>query len=208
MEMSITRALSELKLLDGRIRQGIASGNYIGVQIGKKPINNYYTLEDFKKRIQSSMDSVKALIKRRNELKSAVVQSNAVTPVKVGDKIYTVAEVIERKNSITYDRELLQELKRQKTEALNYIYSENNKSSERLDKQIDQILGQDRKDKQAEIDAFKLAFMDTNEAKLVDPLVLQLTIDELQKEIEDWDNEIDFVLSESNVKTMITVSDS
>lgn len=208
MEMSITRALNEIKLLDSRIRQGIENGNFIGVQIGKKPVNNYYSVEDFIKRVQSCMDSVKKLISRRNEIKSAIVHSNSITYVTIGGKQYTVAEAIERKTSIIYDRELLLQLRNQMTHSLTLIELENKKSQDRLDKQIDQMLGTDRKEKQADVDAFTKVFNESNEAKLVNPLLLQQTIEELQKSIEDWDNEIDFILSESNVRTTINVSDS
>jgi hypothetical protein len=208
MELSITRALNEIKLLDARIRREILEGNFIGVQIGKKPINNYYTPEDFTKRIQASMDAVKALTKRRNEIKSAIVESNARTSVSVAGRVYSVAAAIERKTSIEYDRLLLNQLRHQLIGSLQTIASENQRAKDRLDKQIDQMLGQDRKDKQAEIDVFTKAFNETNEAKKIDPLELQKVIDDLQRSIEDWDNEIDFILSESNVRTMIEVSDS
>ena len=47
------------------------------------------------------------LISRRNKIKSAIIMSNAKTVVEVAGKQMTVAEAIDKKSSIEYEKELL-----------------------------------------------------------------------------------------------------
>ena len=56
--------------------------------------------EEFKKRTTSDFQSLNDLIKRRNQVKNAIVSSNAVTKVTVGGQTMTVAEAIEYKTII------------------------------------------------------------------------------------------------------------
>lgn len=49
------------------------------------------------------------------------------------------------------------------------------------------------------------AFKKDNEAKLIDSIDLKKQIDTLTVSIENFENEVDFVLSESNVLTKITL---
>ncbi|MCP4369761.1 MAG: hypothetical protein GY797_16855, partial [Deltaproteobacteria bacterium] len=111
MEMTISRALAELKLLDKRIRGTIEKGTFAGLAQGKKSITGYETNDEFIKTAKSSIQSAQDLIKRRQAIKSAIVNSNAKTEVTIADKKMSVAEAIERKSSIEYEKLLLQKLK-------------------------------------------------------------------------------------------------
>ena len=62
-------------------------------------------------RAKADYQSIEALIKRRNAIKSAIVVSNATTKIEVAGVKMTVAEAIERKTSISYDIQLLDKLK-------------------------------------------------------------------------------------------------
>jgi molybdopterin synthase catalytic subunit len=60
---------------------------------------------------KADYQSINDLITRRNRLKSAIILSNATTKVKIGDTVLTVAEVIERKQSLKYYKTLFDKLK-------------------------------------------------------------------------------------------------
>ena len=64
MKMSITQALSELKLLDSKINKGIETGSCEGYMVGTK-INGTLTVEESKALIKSNWQSVTDLIQRR-----------------------------------------------------------------------------------------------------------------------------------------------
>lgn len=210
MNISITRALNELKLLDARISRAIGEAKFATIQVGKKLIDGHITLEQYAANAKASKDAIVALIARRNEIKSKVVLSNAVTPVKFpSGLIMTVAEVIERKTSISYDKMYLQAMRTQYNAAITALARENANAKLSLEKRIETILGKGEalKGKDADIDTLTKSFNAENEAKLVNPLDLKAAIDKLTAEIEEFDNEADFILSESNTRTDIEVSE-
>lgn len=109
-KISITEALNELKLYDSKITKAITNVTLCGATKKSSDKVGVVKKEDFEDRAKASYQSVTDLIANRNTLKSAVVKSNTVTEVTVTDKIMTVTEAIERKNSIEYDETLLNEM--------------------------------------------------------------------------------------------------
>lgn len=209
---SITRALNELKLLDGRINRGIGSNALVAVQIGEKKINSHIEVEEFNKTATDSLKSTQDLIARRSKIKSAIIASNAVTKVKFpSGKEMTVAEVIDRKTSIVYDSNLLVNLRRQYNEVLNKLEKETQKFKDGLNAHIETTLGKMDASKIAkEADNIKIltdAYTRQHEPKLVNPTDLKKVIDELEKSIEEFNSECDFLLSESNTMTTIDIED-
>ena len=102
-KISITEALNELKLYDSKIMKAITNAKLVGAAKKSADKVGVVKKEDFEERAKASYQSVTDLIANRNTLKSAIVKSNAVTEVTINGKTMTVAEAIERKNSIDYD---------------------------------------------------------------------------------------------------------
>lgn len=207
MEMTITRALTELKLLDKRIQRSIQESVFGGFLVGKKPMTGFVNQEEIEKTAKANYQSATDLIKRRNAIKSAIVQSNAVTYVVIGDKSMTVAEAIERKTSIDYEKMLLNKLKNDYTKLVRHVDSVNEEVKNRLDKHLETLYGKDGKVRASENEELIKPFLQENEAKFVDPLNLKAKIEELTIEIEEFEAEVDFVLSESNTIKRIYIED-
>jgi hypothetical protein len=110
-QMTVTRALAELKLLDSRINRTINGATFGGILVGNKVSAGLTSVDDIEKRAKADFQSVKALINSRNEIKSAIVKSNSVVEVEIAGVKLTVAEAIERKTSIQYENNLLASLK-------------------------------------------------------------------------------------------------
>ncbi|MEK5036319.1 hypothetical protein MKY96_33350 [Paenibacillus sp. FSL R7-0302] len=207
---SITRALNELKLLDTRINRSINEAKLATIQVGKKLIDGHITPEAYAEAAKASVASITALITRRNEIKSKIVLSNATTPVKFpSGRTMSVAEAIERKGSIIYDKTFLNTLRNQYNGAINSLVRENQNVKVQLERRIENILGKGDalKGKDAEIEQITKSFNAENEAKLIDPIVLKTLIEKLTAEIEEFENEVDFILSESNTRTDIEVAE-
>ncbi len=204
MEISIHRALAELKLLDKRIIKSISDAPSFCVPIknGDKTIGND-SLENYKKKIKGSFDSTLALIERREQIKAKIMYSNAVTKVKVAGEEMTVAEAIEKKNNLKYKKQLLDRLKRDYYHASNRIEDENSELLDRLESFLKATLGDNPSKK--EIESVSELFIEKNELKLYDPLDIEKEITALEEEIDGFLMEVDFVLSESNSKTTIEI---
>jgi hypothetical protein len=168
------------------------------------------TFDQYEANAKASIASIDKLIARRDEIKSKIVLSNAITVVRFpSGREMTVAEVIERKSSIIYRKSYLQNLRTQYNNALNMLVREQASVKANLEKRIENILGKGDalKGKDAEIKAITEGFLTENEPKLINPVNLKVLIDNLTAEIEEFDNEADFLLSESNTRTDIEVAD-
>ncbi len=207
MQMSVTRGLAELKLLADRIEKTIEQSKYVALKNGDKPVNGYKNDDEFKGNAKSNYDSVMALIKRRQAIKSAIVQSNATTNVVIGGVTMTVAEAIERKGSISLEKQLLEELSDQYNSVLLAVQRENVKVQERLDKLVESSFGQNTKVRDDQYESIAKPFLEKNEASVVDPLDAKSIIAKLSASIAEFEAEVDFTLSTSNAITMITIPD-
>jgi hypothetical protein len=205
--ISIARALTELKTLDSRIENKINGTNFIaGAKKSSKKINNIYTREEFVDDVTSNYQSIIDLINRRKVIKSAIVNSNAITKGIIGGKEYTIADAIERKNSIELDKTLLRQLEGQYKNVIAQIDRNNEIVEQNLNKLLEASVGSDKKVSD-DTTAFSEAYRTQNSFEVINPLKLQDKIETLRKEIEDFETEVDAVLTESNVLTKIEIPD-
>ncbi|MFK2825234.1 hypothetical protein QYG89_05985 [Bacillus sp. B190/17] len=205
MKISITRALAELKLLDKRIRSTMDSTQLIDFSIGEKLVNGFATTKEFEDKARSAYQSTLDLIKRRNAIKSAIVLSNAMTQVEIAGNKYTVAEAIERKTSIQYEQQLLQKLKREFSIVTEQVEDINEEVKQQLDRQLEVLYGREAKLKVDESNELIKSYREKNEAKIIDPLKLRNECEKLEKKIDEYLTEVDFVLSTSNTLTEIEI---
>lgn len=208
MEISITRALKELTLLEKRITDSISNSTFVSyAKKSSVKILNTYTRDDFNALAISNYDSINKLIDRRVEIKSKIVESNANTVVTIGGKEYTVASAIEAKTLIKFKKQLLSKLEQQYRNAVHIVSMENEKVDEKIYNMIKEAGSDDNQSKDLSEDSYITKYKNTNEYDLVNPIKIQEKIEVLKKEIEDFESEVDFVLSESNAITKITISD-
>jgi len=207
-KMTIHKALAELKIIGDRINSSISTATFIKANKHSNEKINGVSIEDFKKQIQGSWDKSNDLIKRRNAIKRAVVLSNATTKVKVGIEEFTVAEAIEMKNTgMQFKKELLNQLNRQYVDAIRITEKENGETLQ--SKAENYVIGlygsKEGKMQIDEVENTKKQFIVNNTFELVDPIKVREKIDSLEKEISEFETEIDAVLSCSNSLTEITI---
>lgn len=206
-KMTITRALAELKLLDSRITDKINASSFTtALQSGQK-IFGRLTIEEFKSQSAAALQSVLDLIARRDVIKKAIVLSNAKTSVKIGSGEMTVAEAIERKASIKYEKLLLSQLTRQLKSAEVEITRGNDTANNKALEAINNAFGKETI-KNPDSDVYKSIYDSTyNRLKfeLVDAISIGQLIQELAESIQDFESNIDFELSTSNATTFIEV---
>lgn len=205
MEMTITKALAELKLLDKRINKAIDRTDFVNYCVGKKPVNGYNSNKDFDDDVRANYQSILDLIDRRDKIKSAIIQSNVDTTVEIAGEKMTVASAIEKKTSIAYKQFLLNKMEQNLVDA-DYEVSKINKSmQDRLDKLLETNFGKESNGKSYEVETISKPFKEQNEAKLVNPLNIKKKIQELTEHIDEFISEVDFVLSTSNSTHYINI---
>ena len=205
-KMLVTQALNELKLLDGRINRAISNGEYVAAaRLNESKVSSTVTKEEFISNAKSSLQSVNDLIERRKKIKAAVVISNANTFVDFSGVSMTVADAIERKDSIEYDEEILGTLKKQLSNARATVGQKNLNMELQIDKIVESSFGKDSRQKinSDDYEAIAKPYRTNNEYGLVDPLGIEKLIAQMEEAIQGFISNVDAALQISNCTTYI-----
>lgn len=206
--ISVQKGLNELKLYGSKIDKAIEDLLVANIAQKNKLVTTVKGITDpveFADKGQALYDSVLAMIKNRQAIKSAIILSNAVTEVVIDGNKMTVAEAIELKDSISFQQALVRKLRVDFLGANVKVDRKNEALKEQTKKTIEQIMGKDKENPTPEL----LASIEAQEEKdkffIVEGVKnLSETIDLSSDRIANFLSEVDFVLTESNVKTDIT----
>lgn len=203
--MTVTRALAELKTLHARIAAATAKP-FLGIIRGKDG-TPFMADQPDADGIRTNYESVATLMKRRSAIKAAVVASNAITTVVIGNSTYTVASAIESKSSAEMTDNLIRNLKHQMTVFSGDISRNNAALEQKIDTQVMAVFGKDNKKTVTDTDyqSVRQPMLDQHELRLLDPLGVSSVIEKLEKEQSDFLLNVDYALSEANAVTTITV---
>lgn len=208
-KMTIHKALAELKIIDARIERAISESVFCVANKHSNEKINGVSVDEFKRTMQGRYDKASGLILRRNAIKRAVVNSNAVTRVKVGDVEYTVAEAIEMKNhGVELKELLLNAMSAQYKRAQAEILSKNGDELEhRAEQYVVGIYGpKEGKTSTDDFEKTKKDFIKSNTYELVDPIGILKKMDALESVISEFKAEVDAALSTSNAITKVEIS--
>lgn len=207
-KMNVHQALAELKTLDKRIEKAIQTPDWVVTnkhsnnKINGVAINEW--VADVKAAYQKAMD----LIARRDAIKRAVVNSNAVTKVLIAGVEYTVAEAIDKKNHGTqFLSSLARRLAHDHTSAKLVADRENGtRLEDRADVFVKSLIGNtDTKGMTEEIKARREDFIAAQTLDIIDPIGALKEIERLEEEVSSFLTNVDAALSVSNAITEITV---
>ena len=207
MKYTITRALAELTTLKDKHQKGVNNMNLIAVKQGakiRKP-NSSYNEKSFIEQANQSYQSVLDIERRILSIKNQIDASNFTTKIKIGDTEMTVQEALNMKRLIELKQNRLYYLKTMKQKAQMDFDAGNEENRRRIEKMSqDQMSNGSSKAGDAEKEIVesveKIYKMD-----FIDPVNLSDEIEKLENEIAEFNNNIDYVLSESNSTTYIEV---
>ena len=204
-KMTVHKALAELKTLDDRINSEITGSVFVRANRHNNMKIFGKTIPDFMADTESSYQSVKALINRRNAMKRAVVLSNAVTKVKIGGVEYTVAEAIEMNNHGMENLVGLRNcLREQYSSVKRMVESENgDKLVKACENYIQATFGTKEKINNPDIEMAQKVYMTNNTYDIVTGFDIEKVIKELTDRIDAFKAEVDSALSVSNALTVI-----
>jgi len=205
MKMSVTRALTELKTLDKRIVKAINGAVASAVVVGKDGAKQFGGEQKAISDLQASVDSPLGLIEQRDNIKAAIVRSNADTKVTVGGKEMTVAEAIEKKTSINNKKLLVTRLQQQIQDSKFKYEDAFERVSNKADQNAQSLLGSEATDKNESYKEFITTYMENNGPRILKPNKIEETVNKLSEEVEQFESEVDYILSESNATTFIEV---
>ena len=204
--MTIHRALSELKLIDARIEKQTTELVPTGIYQKGKLIARYITEAEFEAVATGRFQSITDLIARKSAIKSAIVQSNGYTRVTVAGKEMTVADAINQKGAVKFKTALIEKLKSSFRASLAAMNKENAVVEQNVQRILEATFGKENVTVSAkDMDAVRVPYIEANEFHLFDPLNVEKTAEAMEKDVAEFEAEVDAVLSESNAVTFITV---
>ena len=203
MKMTITRVLAEINLTEKKISKLLEKPLFAGYQIKDGLVNKCIDVKEFNNNAKATYQAVKDLIQRRKDLKKALIQSNAITTVTIGNNTYTVADAIERKNSLGFEIDLLSSLKN----SLAIVNDRVDSINLRVNQDLHDLLKHKFQSATENVDLEAIAnvYKENNYAKAVDPLKVADIIVVLENQIDEFKSEVDLVLSESNSITTVEI---
>jgi len=207
-KMTVHKALAELKTLSSRINDAIGEASFVTTNKHGNTRLNGKPISDFNNSALDAMKSITALINRRNAIKRAVTNSNAVTKVTIGDTEYTVAEAIDMKaNGMAFKQALMNRISAQLEAARRTVDREN---GQKLDDRADQYIrnlyeNAEMKNLSDEVKKVRNEFVDSQTVDIIDPIHAENELKKLRDEIDSFMTEVDSALSVSNALTTIEI---
>jgi len=206
-QMSVHKALSELKIIGERIETAIKDTTFVIANRHSNSKIHGISISDFVRSMRAKHQSAEDLVRRRDALKRAVVLSNATTKVVIAGTDYSVAEAIEMKNTgIEYKEYMLRSMREQYENAKNLCTYENDRLAKKAD---DYIMGmyqsKDITKMSEDMQKSRDEYIAQNTYELVETIKIFIAIEKLDNEIANFTSEVDSVLSVSNALTIIEI---
>lgn len=205
--MNMHKALAEINILGARIENATAN-NFIDINKHSNQKIAGLTIHDYEEVLKGNWNQWFDFVNRWVALKKAVTASNAVTKVLVNGIEYTVAEAIAMKTvGMEHKSLMLRTLKNQYNNAQAKLNRANGDDlTQKAENYVTGLYGS--KDKTPDPDQFekvKAEYIKQNSLDLIDPNKILDKINALEKEISEFNAEIDSALSVSNANTLITI---
>lgn len=206
-EMTVHRALAELKVLNSRIANKKQEIVYIATYKSSQNKVNGVELNQFKDTMLSNYQSLNDMLRRSNAIDMAIKLSNATTKVKIGDVETTIVGAINMKNvDIPRKESLCQDMVGALYSANRVLQNENgDKLMVNTEKWLTSMYSGKENFNSKECIEMRENYIKVSEFKALDPLNIEKKIKDLREEIDTFKSEVDAVLSESNALTKIIV---
>jgi hypothetical protein len=212
-QITVTEALSTLKLLDKKIEkqskvlefyawETVANGK---VLVGRDYFPSVKDAIDF---ITKAHDKVTSLMASRARLKGKVVASNAQTKVNIGRAEMTVAEAIEYKNSISSQLAVENRINQAIAKVTRAQEDLENRIQAQIENKVNLVLG-NKKSLDTSDDTLQVIEKQVRKSNKIvfhDPLSAVGLVSSLSEEILEFLGSVDVVLTVSNSTTMVEYS--
>lgn len=204
--ITIHRALAELKTIGARIEKGIEEILPSGIVQKDKLVNNVYDKTKFESGAKEKYQSITNLIARRAKIKAAIVKANSITIVKVDNLEMTIADAINTKANIQFEKKLIEVLKKKHANTKVAIEKSNTAIDNNALTIATTALGkQGIKIEDEAVQKVVGSYLENNKFAMVDPLDVDKEVERLSNKVAAFETQIDATLSEINATTFIEI---
>lgn len=207
--ITIQEALRAIKLTEKKLAANLIATPLVAVQYAdRKVVGNTTSKEAFIEQVTATYQSSMDLIARYHLLKGKVAESNATTQITIAGQTMSISAAIEYKTSLVMEKSVLEKLRKESAQAIKELQMAEARLQNEADLAANTLItaaaGTDKKT-QPDYLEFVKSFKKTREVSLVDPLDYAKKLEELTNFIDEFDEEIDNLLTLSNVQTKITL---
>lgn len=210
MRYSITRALAERKVLIKRHEKLVKELELIAVRRGSRLVGSFSHIkpEDFQSRVKESWQSILSIEKRIDLIKYEIDKSNLISKITIGSKEMTIQEALVLKNSIALKKSRLLKMKQRFMSERNSFDKALEENKARVEKTVSDTTSSSTTKVDPEFEKNVVKQLDAlYGVEFEDPIGLEVAIKQLESEIEEFESNVDYALSESNSQTFIEIPD-
>jgi predicted transcriptional regulator len=203
--MTLTRTLNEIKMLEKKINK-YSDSSVLWLSVSKNgQVSGVQDLAQMKSTVEGNKQKLNDLIDRRNELKKKLLEANNSITIDVAGKTYTIAEAIDRKSFIYTEKNIFSQIKRQVVGVKTIYDQEQARLDQKVENTVAQALQGDGRKDPTVVAGIEKSVRDNLKIAIEDPANIEKWVEDTINEIEEFENEIDFTLSEANAKNTIEV---
>ena len=203
-ELTLTRALVELKLYDSKIQKAIDELKPVSYTVNNVVTDYRQTPNEFIGEYKFQMQKIKDLRNNKTLLKNALMKANATTKVTIADKEYTILEALNKKQDIQTEKYLIGVLKHSLSNSVSKVNNLQEQVEDRIEKTINSKSASSGNQSKDYVQVVRDSYSDQI-PKLVNADVIEKLIIEKENAVSEFLAEVDFALSEVNAITKINV---
>jgi hypothetical protein len=200
-ELTIARALNEVKMLTKRIQKTAEVRSFVKSQKGEAGNQEPVGAVDFEAHVQS----LQKLIENRAQIKNAISLANAQVLINVGQYRLTISAALAMKEGIEAQKLALNHVKKDYQNVKGQVNLMNDEADNKLANILEQNFSKDKRADANDYDAIAVPFNKANLTQVVDEEILLKNMEAYEAMIEEFESEVDFALSEANAQVKIKI---
>lgn len=208
-KMTITKALSEMKILDKRINEEISGACFCTHNKHIMKTCNGKPIATTKAEMTGVYDKITNMIARLNAIKKAVTQANATVKIKINDTEMTIAEAIYYKTTgVIKEKMLVNAISNQYQRSVNTINQNNGDNlTKACEDYITKLFGsKENRTETSDVETVKTKYIEENTLDLIEGYDTKKIIENLKDKIDNFEAEVDAAITVANATTEIEIS--
>lgn len=205
MEMTLTRCLAEIKKLEEELKTGVPVVARVAAKKTNRVEGVMQTVDEFTATSQSDFDKYLAKTERLIRLKAARNKANVETVVRVGGKDVSMDEAISRKALLPTLQAAILQIKKNINTVEQAVQKSEVEVQNAIDKNVNAASTSGTPLLTEQIDVLRTMYETSLGKVLVVGTNIKTALKTLEDDLKAFELEIDYVLSEANAVTKVTV---
>lgn len=205
-KITLTEVLVRLKTVDKRIAamSSKLDAGFVSTKTVKGIPAGHANLQTYLENVRAGFDKFNSLVDYRDRLKSALVEANARTQVRIGSKVMSIAQAIEQKTRLANRKAFLNSLEHTIKATQDQVQKANATLDMRADDHIQKMFAGNVVDKEL-ASKMRETWVDNNTMVWYSDPVVTKTYEKLKEEVTEFEDNVNVALTLVNSTTFVEV---